>query len=262
MEKLQALETDSVLEYLKKNVADCLYLYIDISIYGLNNPNMNVWVSRKNGEINTVVMKYFDSFQIYSESEEWDEQGVLDLIYEYGVTTISGKKRMIERLAPILGDIYQAAYGIVVKEDKYRSLKQFEQVEQATIDDVQEIAELMCTDEEFGSNYSVEVLANQLADRIKTRMGRNFVIRQNEKIVAHVGVFAETHDVAVESGLIVSNEVKRSLLGVIIHEYIKMKLISEGKEVFAFRIKDNMIRCADVANIGVCSEYGKLTKEK
>ena len=147
---------------------------------------MLVWIDKKDEQINTVVMKYFDSFQIYSEFEEWNEEGVLDLILEYGITTISGKKSIIERLASRLEGIYSTAYGVVIKEDRYREFKQFEQVEQATESDVQEIAELMCTDEEFGHNYSVDVLAKQLEDRIRTHMGRNFVIRQDGKIVAHV----------------------------------------------------------------------------
>lgn len=261
MERLQEIEVDEVLKYLKKNIQECVYLYIDVSVYRLKNPNMTVWINKKEGQLNTVVMKYFDSFQIFSAYDDWDEQGVLDLILEHGVTTVLGKKSMIERLFPKLNDIYTVAYGIVVKEDKYKDFKQFDQIEQAAVSDVREIAELMCTDEEFSSNYTVEILAQQLEDRMKTGMGRNFIIRKEGRIVAHVGVFAETEDVAVESGLIVSKDAGKNLYGLIIHEFIKKQLISEGKEVFAFRIKDSMIRCTKVAHVGTCLEYGKMTKE-
>lgn len=261
MTKLEEKDVKEVLEYLEKNIQECVYLYIDIKVYGIRHSNMNVWISRDGEKINTVVMKYFDSFQIFSAYDNWDKEGVLELLMKYKVTTVAGKKSLIKQLAECVQDMYSVAYGVVIEEDKYREFKQFELVEEARDEDALEIAELMCTDEEFANNYEVSILAKQLIDRMQTGMGKSYIIRQEGKIVAHVAVFAQTDKVAVESGLIVDEQMKKNMYGMILHEYIKKVLINEGKRVFAFRIKDSMLRCTTVAKVGVCSEYGKLTRE-
>lgn len=261
MIKLKEQDVNEVLEYLEAYIQECVYLYIDIKVYGIGHQNVDVWINREDGKINTVVMKYFDSFQIFSAYDEWDVKGTVELLRKYKVTTVSGKKSMIQQLSEYFKETYSVAYGVVIEEDKYREFKQFELIEEACVKDTSEIAKLMCTDAEFASNYEISNLAEQLADRIQTGLGKSYIVRQEGKIVAHVAVFAQTDTVAVESGLIVDELVKKNMYGMILHEYVKKVLINEGKRVFAFRIKDNMLRCTSVAKVGVCSEYGKMTKE-
>ena len=72
MELAKEKELEEIYAFLQKNLADCLYLYIDVKKYGLQNPNMTVWVERKGEEkrISTVIMRYYDSIQMASEDEK------------------------------------------------------------------------------------------------------------------------------------------------------------------------------------------------
>lgn len=261
MRKMTPVDVDSALHVLKKRIDECIYLYIDLKEYGTEDENVSVWMDQyDDGEL--FVMKYYDSFQIFSSTENWDISAVKKLIDEYGVTTICGPRWMIEKLENICADTYYTGYGVVVKESKYREFGQFDMIKKAVPEQAMAIAQLMCTDAEFSNNYDVEILAKQLADRIKSGVGENYVIEENGEIQAHVGVFAQTDSVAVESGLIVSEYGAKKLYGMIIHEYVKKVLIDREKAVYAFRIKRDMLRATSVTNATLCGEYGKMTRSK
>ena len=46
MREAQEYDIDEIISYLENNVQDCLYMYIDIKKYRLNNPAMKVWFNR------------------------------------------------------------------------------------------------------------------------------------------------------------------------------------------------------------------------
>lgn len=262
MRRMTGRDESAVLEYLRDHVSECIYLYIDLQKYGTENPDVQFWCTWKGEKPDTVLMKYYDSFQIFSANEAWDVEETVRLLEEYPVTTICGKKSMIEELSARLPE-YTAAYGVVVKEEDYREFPQFASIREAVPEDAVEIARLMCTDEEFGDNYEVETLTRQLADRMREKVGRSYVMWEDGKIVAHTGIFAENEEIAVESGLIVDAAYQSKFYGIIIHEYIKKQLLEEGKKLYGFRIKGRMKRCTKAANSDpVCGFYGKLTRRK
>lgn len=261
MKKLANEKIVEVQTCLYQHISESIYLTIDLEKYGVSNPQAQFWYDETNGQIDTVVMKYYDSFQIFSSNPQWNPEETAELARRYEVTTICGKKSMIECLIKMLPE-YEASYGVIVRENTYREFPQFSLIEEAHSEDAMEIAQLMCTDEDFDENYEVEILAKQLADRMEDNSGRSFVIREDGKIVAHTSVFAENNTIAVESGLIVDKDYKDKLYGMMIHEYLKKKLLAEGKTIYGFRIKDSMKRCTKASKDNVCGYYGKMTRRK
>lgn len=253
-------EQERILLHLKKHLTECIYLTIDLEIYGYTHPEVEFWYDEKEGEVETVLMKYYDSFQIFSANENWDASKSAEFMKSYMVKTICGKESMIIKLAELMPE-YKVQYGIVVKEDSFKEFKQFELVRSAVPEDAREIAELLLTDEDFGTNYSLDGLEKQLSDRMKEKKGRSFVMVEDHKIVAHTAIYAECEDVAVESGLIVHEDYQKKFYGMIIHEFIKKKLLTEGKTLYGFRIVDNMQRYAKAVGMNVCGHYGKMTRE-
>ena len=162
----------TILEYLKKSVAECIYMYIDILNYGVVSENIAVWLQEQDGQIELVVMKYFDSFQIYSQRKSIDTGQILALLQEHPVTMISARRDIIEQLEEVCSG-YCAVYGAVFDVSHVR--RAFRpmggtrpcalEVTEATAEDAAEIAELLCTDETFRVNYREDDLTRQLADR-------------------------------------------------------------------------------------------------
>lgn len=253
-------ELGRIIAFLEEYIDHCVYIYIDIVKYGLTHEHIKLWYTERGCKINTVAMKYYDSFQLFSVDVMLDKDKVCTLLRDNPVKTISGNYELIEVLAKNMQDEYEINYGVIVKEDKYREVPGFEKVEAATEKDCYEIAQLMCQDREFNSNYEVDILAEQLANRIKTGVGRSYIIREQEQIVAHVGVFAEAGNVVVESGLIADARYRNRFYGLIIHECLMKILLSEGKKVYGFRIKEEMKNCTFATDEKVCGYYGKMTR--
>ncbi len=249
-----------ILKYLRQEISACVYLYIDILNYDISTDKMTVWIEQSSKGIQMVVMKYYDSFQIYSHDRNCSLDGVVQLIEKYRVSMISGQKEIIERLENICL-LYKASYGKVFLMDGYRQLNTTIHVERAFESQARQIAELICMDKEIGSHYKVEDLEAQLVGRFHTGTGRSYIIKDKEKIVAHSATYAETEDIAVVGGTIILPEYRNTEYYMVISNYILEKLLKEGKKVFTFAASDRMIRYHEVLHKS-CEEYGKLELKK
>lgn len=257
----EAVEQDKekILEYLRKDLHDGLYLYIDVMNYGVVSDNMKIWIEEEQGRIVLVIMKYFDSFQIYSCNSPCKIESVLELLHQYPVAMVSARKDIIQQLKGKL-EHYKVEYGVVYLMDKYRKMGEVKKVQIATQKDVKEIAELICSDEELGEPYTVENLASQLAERIRTKTGRSYIIRENGEIIAHSATYAETEGIAVVSGTIVKAAYRNTNCYMILANYIMQELVQEGKAAYTFAISDRM-RCNMDKVHTRCGEYGRLVRK-
>lgn len=270
-------DKEAILAYLKKEIADCLYMYIDIYNYGIASDNITVWLHEQEGQIELVAMKYYDSFQVYSHKRGIDVTPILELMREHPVRMISARRDIIEQLTSVCSD-YTATYGAVfdvsyirrvvevkvpVKKDTFDETEKEAvfNVTMATVADTREIAELICTDASFNANYDVDNLAAQLAERIRTRTGRSAIIRIDGRIVAHVATYAEAEKIAVMSGLVVLPEYRNKGVMDGLSDYMGWRLIKEGKTLYAFAISKKTIRYYR-AIYKECGEYGKLVKKE
>lgn len=261
-------DREAILEYLKKAVAECIYMYIDILNYGVTSENMTVWLQEQDNQIELVVMKYFDSFQIYSHRRDINVEPVLVLLKECPVTMVSARRDIIEQLEGVCSG-YRAAYGSVFDVSCLRrefwamgggKMKQHEfEITEAVEDDAAEIAELVCSDDNFRVNYQKDDLTRQFAERIRTRTGRSVIIRMDGRIVAHNATFAEAEGVAVVSGLVIRPEYRRMGCYEKVVTYLGDQLMNEGKTPYAFAITEKTIRYHR-AVYAECGEYGKLVK--
>lgn len=257
----QAGEEDEkrILQYLQKGLSDCVYLYIDIMNYGVASDNLIVWVGEKQNNLNLVVMKYYDSFQIYSHDCSFDVEEVTRLLEDNPVKMISGSKTIIEKLSKRCVD-YHATYGVVFVMDRFHRMEDNALVTLATTEDCKEIAELICSDEEIGGHYSVDGLRGQLEERIEAKTGRSYIVRENGRIVAHSATYAEADGIAVVGGTIIHPEYRNSNYYIILSNYMMQQLENENKRAYTFSISEKMIRYHKRPHT-VCGEYGKLVKQ-
>ena len=249
-----------IIEYLKTDIPNCTYMYIDISTYGLDNPNIKIWFDEDNLGINLIIMRYYDSFQLFSCSDEWDIDRTMEILMKYKLSMISGKADMIERIYKHCNDIYKAIYGSVIRIESCKELECKDEIKLATIEDIPEIARLICTDDELGKHYTVDLLIAEMSERMRTNMGRSYIIKKDGIIVAHTATYAEADNIAVASGLIVHKDYRNDFYGAILNGYMVKQLHSENREIYAFYLEDKMIKLLKAMHNSECARYGKLTK--
>lgn len=257
-------ELKELLNYLKKDVQNCLYIYIDLSEYGIANPNMKVWIGRERGTVSSVVMKYHDGFQIYSKKDSGNEKDILKLIQEYQPERISGNEPIIRQLERLCKDDYKGTYGVVfhrTKEQLYVTPTE-RQCVFADLSDIPEIADLLLAEKEFGDYYTRGELIQQLEDRYQTKMGRSMIIRESGKIVGHVATFAETDDIAIISGSVVDKAYRKTdYFYTLSNEFYDQICRVEQKDAYFFSTSRRYITFFS-KYFARCASYGKLVRIK
>lgn len=252
-------DIDEILSYLKRDVGNCIYLYMDIKKYGLDNPNMKVWINED--LLHTVVMKYYDSIQIYSTNIEADLKEVIECIYRENVQMVYGEKHTIDIIysdSKIVVD-FETKSGEVFEFTNYREY-QTDEIELANENDMEEVAALICMDDDFSKNYQVDSLALQLKERMQTGMGRNYIVRKDGKIIAHIATFAEVDKIAVTSGLIVHPDYRKYPYGTLLESYLVNTLLKEEYKVFTFINERKRTKLLQAMKNKEYGKYEKLMK--
>ena len=251
-----------VLEYLENDLGNCVYLYMDIRKYGLDSSYIRVWINEEE-QLSTVVMRYFDSLQIYADKRNVDMNGIQELVLKENVQMISGEKSLIDRLRSCkkVEENYEAKEGYVFQLENYRVFP-YEGIENGLPEDCQEIADLMCLDEGFAGNYDPKNLALQLQERMQTGMGRSYIIRKDGKIIAHIATFAEDMGIAVTSGLVVHPEYRDYPYGTIMESYLVNNLKKEKFKVFTVVNERKRVKMLRAMGSKECGQYEKLMRKK
>lgn len=257
MKKATSSDKERILQFLKVDVDNCIYMYIDLLFYDFVQPEIDVWIHEKE-EIELVVLRYYDSFQIYSRSLTVAIDPIVELIRQKQVKMISGPKWLVEKIAPDC-PAYETTYGSVFRLIPYEVPLNEAGIEVATKNDAVGIAQLLFEDKEFAANYQFDTLVKQLEDRIETKAGRSLIIRRNGNIVAHVATYAECEGIAVISGSIVKKEYREENLFTQLNDYCCSLLHSEGRCVYSFATNRRMIKLMRYCHIE-CGLYGKLVK--
>lgn len=251
---------EQILEYLEKDIGNCVYLYMDIKKYGLEDGHIKVWVNSEE-KLTTVVMRYYDSLQIYADKQLGDYEGIRQCVLKEKVKMVSGEKTVIAKL--LENDFIRKQYadkeGFVYLFKDYKMLS-CEEIEEAKLEDMEEIANLMCMDDNFAKNYKPEILAKQLRERMLTKMGRNYVIRKDNKIIAHIATFAEDMGIAVTSGLIVHPKYRNYPYGTIMESYLVNVLQRENFKVFTFVNERKRIKLLKALGSEECGCYATLKR--
>lgn len=266
MKKAQRSDRDMILSYLEKDIENCLYMYSDIWKYGPDAEQVSVWYDTDELGPRMVVMKYHRNFQLYANRGYENVEGILKLIEQEKPLGISGRKEIITQLEVHLSNLYRVEYGVIFKGYVF-DLKTLErrlegcsvQIERASENDVPAIAHLLYMDDELKRGYTEKSLAQELADRIRTGMGRSYMIRDGSEIVAHNATYAESDKFVIMSGLMVHPDYRETEYADWITLRSTIEIEKEGKDRYFFVIKKRIIRWHKRMWGLVVAEYGKLT---
>lgn len=252
-------DIDEIILYLKKNVQDCIYMYIDIKKYRLNNPAIKIWLAKDHlGRINLVVMQYHTSISFFSTDDDFPEKELASLIQKQNPNSITGKKRLIEKVHTCLTSKYHAEYGFIFKLEKFCDFGGYNLIERADISDALNIARLITSDNDIGSYYEVEDFTQQLQERMQTRMGRSYIIRNAGKIIGHIATYAEFDKIATTSGLKVDPAYEGQMLGAVLESYLIHQMLEEGFDLYTFVTSRKRYKLLKNMGNPIVGEYGKI----
>ena len=134
-------------------------------------------------------------------------------------------------------------------------------VEEATADDYGVISNLLLNTPIFGAYNTFEELKKQMEEQNETNYGRNYVIKENGKILSHIATSAESDKIAVPSLLVTDENYRGRGLAVKVFSKICNDVILEGKTVYVTNYSyETTVLCTKMGFEPSC-EIGKLYKK-
>ncbi len=254
-------ELNEILDYLEKGLQLCLYAFIDIKKYGLDNPNLTVFTERdRNNELQCVIMKYFKGLQIYTHNKNYNAKELANFLKTLDFNMINGADYLINALQKELNGVAEKGYVLELTDLSFIEDKNVTcNIKTAPDELYDEIAELICSDEELGGHYEVKALAKQLQDRKNEQFGRNLVLCVDGKIACHGATYAEIPEAAVVSGIITDISFRGKGYAYQVVGKLCKDLLLEGKRVFLFYYNDTAGRLYKKLGFGNEKVWMKLT---
>lgn len=254
-------QVPALLAYFEQDLKNCLYSYIDLKKYGIDNPHLHIYYSTRDGAISAVATEYYKGIQLFSYGETLDIEETLELIRKLDTPMVNGKKELIELLEPHLGADFEKEVGYVAWMKALKPGADLTKVEQAGEEKCLEIARLICTDEGLGGHYVPEEFCQQLVDRQREQFGRNYVIYQNGKIVCHAATYAEIDNLAIVSGVIADAACRGQGLGYQVVSRLCHDLLEEGKRPCIFYFKKEAAGLYAKVGFEDGTGWGKLSRK-
>lgn len=250
-------DLDRIKDYIGNDYASCLYLYMDLIQYGPVSEYTATWIQEQDGKITSVILSYHTAMHIFAR-ESFNTQEVLDLVDELRPSQICAAKPTILTLAGPLASInYDSELGYVGKlastDCPYSSI-----IQKATIDDVEDISQLLYNDEGIGASYSLDDLKAQFRERLTQGFVRSYIIKDGDRIVAHLGTGAEVGNVSIITYVITDAEYRGRGYAKMLYQAASDDLRKEGKEIYAVYYTDGAIKLHHSVGFKDCCEFGKL----
>ena len=252
-------DKEEVINYIGKNYYKCLYLYLDLIEYRLDDNSVFCWgMYNENNDLSLVMLNYHSALHIYSETLDYNREELVNFIAKLDISIICSREEIINDLA-IYFPSFTPEIGVVsqlYEMEKYED----SEVVKATVDDLKEVTELIYIDEDSGASYDLSDLVSQMKERLYNSFSRAYIIKKDNHIVANIATGGETNSIATLTNLIVRKEYRRKGLAGRVFKKLCWELLSEGKEVYSIYYVPESIALHNKMGFVTRCRYGKLFK--
>ncbi len=254
-------DKEKIDSYISDDYSKCLYLYLNYKRYGFNTKHVNVYLQYNDLDVCSLILKYYNTIHVYSKKKEIDYNELTDFLLKNNPTMICAEKIIIENLEKrILKNDYLVEYGSIRCLSNIDNVDKIDLVE-AKEKDFGKITKLLMSDEGLSGSQTYDNLKNQLLERYKQKFSRNFILKDNDKIIAHVCTGAENEEIAILTNLIVDNNYRNKGLGKKVCENFCSKLIEKNQKVFLVNYTKESTKLYEKIGFIKCCDWGKLYKK-
>lgn len=262
MRLAQEKDIDNILQILKTNLGESVHMYINLKVNGLSNPNIQVWVNESAGEINIIAMRYYTALRFFCTTVKEDTIEIIShLVDSIEHKMVFASYDIAQKLFEKYKDKYELEESVAVQLTSYRNFN-FDMIEKATENDIDEIVTIILDDDFYRGHYTREGLVSELRERMKTGLGRNYIIRKDGKIVVHYGIMAQTDDVAVGGLFLCHRDYRKQFLAETMESFMIKTMNEEGIELYAYFVEEKRLKSLERAKNRVKGRCGRLVKSK
>lgn len=254
-------DKEKIDSYISNDYSKCLYLYLNYKKYGFNTEQVSIYLQYVNSEIVSLILKYYNTIHIYSKNKEIDYDELKKFLLEVNPTMICAEKIIIENLEKnLLASEYLVEYGSIRCLSEIDIEDSVELIE-AQEEDFEQITKLLKIDEGLSGSQTPESLKNQLIERYRQKFSRNFVLKDENKIIAHICTGAENSEIAILTNLIVDKDYRNKGIGKKLCETFCSSLIKNGQKIYLINYTKESTKLYEKIGFVKCCDWGKLYKK-
>lgn len=259
--KCSSQEQNTILSYIGSDYPSCLYLYLDLIKYGADSEKIDLFVQKEGKNVTCAMLKYYSCLHLYSKDNLFNANEIAKFVEQGSFTMLYCTKQIAEKVFASfslpLSDKSSLTVGWVAQIKGIDKTPQ-KLAQLAQDKDFDQIVRLIYEDDDIGKSYRFDELALQLKERNEEGYARNYVIKQNDIVIAHACTNAEIGSIAIVAELLVRKEYRRKGYASEIWRDICGKLLDEDKEVYSFYYSDESRALhRKVGFVEIC-EWGKI----
>lgn len=261
MRKAEQKDYDSLMEFLKQDIPNCLYIYADLVSLGLDSPNLIFWIEENGSDIKNVVMQYYNSLQLYGKFDDDDFKWIVQKMKSENLDRVRGKDTDVKRMKEYLPTGFSDHYGVIFSFDNSTEIDYKDVVIEATADDADAIADLILMDKKLSGGYTKEELVDQLTDRISNKTGRSFIIKEDDRVIGHICFMIETDLFCVTSWIIVHPDCRNFKYALQLQHATFEITKKENKDHYFFIDNPRRAKMFEVTGNAIVAKYGNIVKD-
>lgn len=252
-----------IFDYIGDDFGKCAYLYLDFKEYGVSNENVKLWFAEdKCGDISAITLKYYNGQHLFSRENNFDSEEVAELVKRESPIMLCGMKNTLEKIKPFFpNNNLETGKVLQLIKDDYSGITH-PNAKIASPDDIDDIVDLLMTDDVMGSPYTRDLLKAQFEERFRTGFGRSFIVRTDDgKLLGTSGSYAEIDNMSVISGGIVSEESREQGIYSAVLGSICKSLLDDGKTCISYYYKHGIVAHNRVG-FKILGDWAKLELDK
>lgn len=245
-----------VINYISKYYFQCLYLYLDIIQYDIEQGEILVFIQYNTDSISSVMLKYHNAIHLYSKENNFNVEELALKISSLSPYIICAKSDIIKTLVPLF-PTYSCEIGVVARLYDIKKTEDTD-VTEATENEFENIAQLVYEDNNNGASYDLNDLIVQMKERYNKHFSRNYIIKKENQIVANVSTGGECERFCTINNVIVRKEERNKGYAKRIYKKLCSQLLYEGKEVYSIYYVKASIGLHEKLGFREVCKYGKL----
>lgn len=233
MKELTQKDLPRIRKYIMKEPEVNLFFIGDLENFSLDDEKMDVFAQERNGDWDFLILRYFDSYLVYSDHEDYDAKAAADFLSGRNGNIISGKGEIMERLHPFLPERQVEGCRLCrLREVAFcPPLPAEAEIRRLKPEDAPEIVSLYLQIAEFRGNYAGR--ADRAAEEIRSNLecgGRSYGAFRNGKLTSIVSTTAENSVSAMVVGVATLPEARGLGLASRLVADLCREVLSDGRQ--------------------------------
>lgn len=265
MNRFEAGYENRLINYLMKEDYYNVYLLSNLKNYGLMDNNVEFFSNcDEEGNYSVILMRFFNSFVIYSEKDDFDINDVIKEIYSKrdkfdALSCITGKYSTVKCMARNEADVRNTSILVLYADNDYLINNSGLNISVYNKTSIDKIYAHYCLIDEMSDKYRKDELKAKKDINNNLDSGRLFGIEKDGKIISSIMTTAESDTSAMLINVCTQSEYREIGLCNSILNYLCSTLFLEGKQkLYIYYENEKAGNIYKKAGFRYVGDYGRI----